>query len=229
VTELEAFNYSISHDLRTPLSAILNFTAILEEDFSDRPLDDDGLEMLSRIRRSALRASTLLEDLLQLSRAGRATLKREPVDMTALAREMFAQARAAEGGVNVELDLHPLPDAVGDRTLLGEVLANLFSNALKYSRRQSDRRVEVRGRVDGDECVYEVIDNGQGFDMRFADKLFGLFERLGADENVEGTGVGLAMVARIVKRHGGRVWAEGSPGKGARFAFSVPRDPTEAA
>jgi two-component system sensor kinase len=225
VSELEAFNYSVSHDLRSPLGAILNFTSILEEDYRERPLDDEGIDILERIRRSASRATALLEDLLQLSRAGRSALTPERIDMSGLARETFAQVRAAEedGGEDVELVVASLPEAVGDRSLLGDVFANLFSNAFKYSRGCEKRRITVDGRIEGGECLYEVADNGQGFDMRYVDKLFGLFERLHADDEVEGTGVGLAMVARIVQRHGGRVWAEGRPGEGARFGFALPR------
>ena len=231
VTELEAFNYSVSHDLRSPLGAILNFATILEEDHRDRPLDAAGIAILERIRRSANRAMDLLEDLLKLSRAGRAALELERIDMAALARETFTQVRVAAADDEIELIVDALPEAIGDRTLLGDVFANLFSNALKYSRGGEKRSVRVVGYVSDDEgeragrgeVIYEVIDNGQGFDMRFADKLFGLFERLHGDDEIEGTGVGLAMVARIVKRHGGRVWADGQPGQGARFSFSLPR------
>jgi len=222
VTELEAFNYSVSHDLRSPLGAILNFSAILEQDYRDRPLDAEGVAILGRVRRSAEKATTLLEDLLQLSRAGRAALSFESIDMTALARETFAQVRAAQADPDVEFVVDPLPEAVGDRALLGDVFENLFSNALKYSRDREKRRIEVSGRLEDGECVFEVADNGRGFDMRFVDKLFGLFERLHTEDEVEGTGVGLAMVARIVKRHGGRVWAEGRPDVGARFSFALP-------
>jgi signal transduction histidine kinase len=221
VQELEAFNHSVSHDLRSPLGAILNFVAVLEEDHRDR-LGEEGLAYLARIRRAATRATALLEDLLQLSRAGRAPLRRERIDMTTLARESFAQVRAAEDDFDVEFLLDPLPEAWGDRTLVGDVFANLFSNALKYSRGVEKRRIAVSGRVEADAPVYVVTDNGRGFDMRFADKLFGLFERLHHDEAVEGTGIGLAMVARIVRRHGGWVRAEGRPGEGASFAFSIP-------
>jgi signal transduction histidine kinase len=223
VAELEAFNHSVSHDLRSPLGAILNCVAILEEDHRDRPLGDDGLAWLDRIRHAATRASDLLEDLLQLSQAGRAALRVECVDMTDLARETFAQVRAAEGDFDVEFLLDPLPETQGDRTLLGDVFANLFGNALKYSRGREKRRIAVTGRMEEGENVYVVADNGCGFDMRFSEKLFGLFERLHHDEEVDGTGVGLAMVARIVGRHRGRVWAEGRPGEGATFFFSVPR------
>lgn len=223
VTELGAFNYSVSHDLRSPLGAILNFAAIIEEDYSDRPLGKEGVGMLRRISRSAQRASTLLEDLLNLSRAGRAALNFERVDMNRLARETYAQvAVAEENNDEVEFSVEALPVASCDRALLGNVFANLFTNALKYSRGCEKRSVIVRGRRDGEECIYEVIDNGRGFEMRFVDKLFGLFERLHGQDQVEGTGVGLAIVSRIIKRHGGRVWAEGELGEGARFAFALP-------
>jgi len=223
VKELEAFNYSVSHDLRSPLGAILNFTAILEEDYRGRAIDDQGERLLGRIRASATRATQLLEDLLRLSRAGRGALSFETVDMAALAREIFAQVRAAQDDADVDLVIGPLPEAVGDRSLLGDVLANLFGNALKYSRGCEKRRIALTGRMEDGACVYEVADNGQGFDMRFVDKLFGVFERLHAQDEIGGTGVGLAIVARIVKRHGGRAWAEGAPGEGARFSFALPR------
>jgi len=222
MSELEAFNYSVSHDLRSPLGAILNFVAILEEDHQQR-LEHGGAEVLARIRGSTERALALLEGLLELSRASRAKLELEDLDMTALVREAFVQARVARGERDVELALEPLPPARGDRALIADVLANLFDNALKYSRGCEKRRVGVSGRGEGAEIVYAVADNGVGFDARFAGKLFGVFERLHPREQFEGTGVGLAMVARIVHRHGGRVWAEGAPQQGACFFFSLPR------
>jgi two-component system sensor kinase len=228
VSELEAFNYSVSHDLRSPLGAVLNLAAILAEDYAERPLGDEGLALLSRIERAALRANTLLEDLLKLSRARQAPLELDTIDMNALAREMFAQVRSAQEDDGVTLVLDELPEARGDRTLIGAVLTNLFANAFKYSRGAPKRQVSVTAQVDDDHCVYEVADTGHGFDMRFASKLFGLFERLHGDREVEGTGIGLALVARIVKRHGGRVEAEGEPGVGARFRFSLPRTPPQA-
>jgi signal transduction histidine kinase len=220
--ELEAFNHSISHDLRSPLGAILNFAAILESEYRDR-LDANGLDMLERIRKSAVRGSELLEGLLRLSSAGRGTLVKAELDMNALARESFAQARVSELDADAEFVLEPLPNARGDRTLIGEVLFNLFENALKYSRGCEKRCVTVRGRLENGQCVYEVSDNGCGFDMKYADKLFGLFERIHSSrDGPEGTGVGLALVARIVQRHGGRVSAEGKVDSGARLTFTLP-------
>ncbi|MGH0035417.1 MAG: sensor histidine kinase [Myxococcota bacterium] len=225
VSELQAFNHSVSHDLRSPLGAVLNLAAILREDYGDRSLDGEGEAILQRIERAALRASTLLEDLLRLSQAREAALDLGPVDMTALARETFAQVRAALPDDEIELALSPLPEAYGDRDLLGAVLENLFSNAVKYSRGCEKPTVTVTGRLEDDACLYEVADNGRGFDMRFASRLFGLFERLHDDADIEGTGVGLALVARVVKRHGGRVEAWGEPGAGARFSLRLPREP----
>jgi signal transduction histidine kinase len=220
--ELEAFTHSISHDLKSPLGAILNFAAILELEYRGRPLDEEAREILGRIRNSAVRGTELLDGLLRLSRAGHADLHLARIDMTQLAKESFAQARQADLEPDVEFLLDPLPEAVGDRTLVREVLVNLFDNALKYSRDREKRRIRVRGRIEGSECVYEVDDNGRGFDMRFSNKLFGLFQRLPPSRATEGTGVGLALVARIVHRHKGSVSAEGRVGEGAKFAFTLP-------
>lgn len=222
VSELQAFNHSVSHDLRSPLSAILNLTTILEEDYADRSLDEHGRDLLARIHRSAARGVNLLEGLLQLSRAGRTKLATEMLDMEALVREAFAQARAARPGIDAELRLEPLSPCSGDRALVSDVLTNLLANALKYARPEEKPWIRVRGWRDGDKAVYEVADNGRGFDQRFAGKLFGLFERLHGTEEIDGTGVGLAIVARILRRHGGTIEAEGTIDQGARFVFTLP-------
>jgi signal transduction histidine kinase len=223
--ELEAFTHSISHDLKSPLGAILNFAAILELDYRDEPLDQEGLELLGRIRTSASRGNELLEGLLRLTRAGRDDLQTTRIDMNALAREALAMARQSEPESKVVVKLDPLPEAIGDRALIREALVNLFDNALKYSRNQSARKIAVRAHTTESGCVYEVEDNGQGFDMRHAEKLFGLFERLPSAKGTEGTGVGLALVARIIRRHDGRIWAESEPGEGAHFFFTLPLKP----
>jgi len=223
VSELESFNHSVSHDLRSPLSAILNLTTILEEDYADRDLDDEAHELLGRIHRSAARGVALLEGLLQLSRAGRTRLETEVIDMEQLVREAFAVAREAEAGTDADLQLEMLPPCRGDRALVSDVLTNLLGNALKYSREQDKPWIRVTGFVEGERSVYAIEDNGQGFDQRFAGKLFGLFERLHRSEEAEGTGVGLAVVARIIRRHGGAIRAEGVVGRGARFEFQLPR------
>lgn len=223
IAELEAFNYSVSHDLRSPLGAILNFASILEEDHGEE-LDDAVLELLARIKTSATRATGLLEDLLELSRAGRAELDWDRVDLAALARGAFAQAVAVEEADDAELHVEALPEVDADASLIETVFQNLFTNALKYSRGREKRVVRVESEIEGDTVIVTVADNGRGFDMRYAGKLFKVFERLHGDTEIEGNGVGLAIVARIVKRHGGRIWADSKPDAGARFSFSLPLD-----
>jgi two-component system sensor kinase len=219
--ELETWAHSFSHDLKSPLGAIMNFSAILYEDHRGA-LDEEGLDALARIRRSATRAATLLDGLLRLDRARRASLDVKEIDMGELARQAFAQAQASLGDRDVELALEALPAAQGDHFLVADVLVNLFDNAIKFSRGREKRRVMMRGSRSGAECAYEISDNGQGFDMQYADKLFGVFERLHVQPDIPGTGVGLALVKKIVQRHGGRVWGEGEVDRGARFTFTLP-------
>jgi signal transduction histidine kinase len=220
LSELEAFNFSVSHDLRSPIGAVLNFVAILEEEHCPQ-LPPAGRQIVSRIRGSAERAIELLDGLLKLSRAGRTPLEIESLDMAALAREAFPQARRDDAGT-IELEIAPLPPARGDRALIGSVLLNLLANAVKYTRGSEKRRIVVSGTTADGSNVYAVTDNGIGFDDRFAAKLFHAFERLHPSDRYEGAGVGLAVVARIVQRHGGRVWAEGRPDAGASFFFTLP-------
>jgi signal transduction histidine kinase len=224
VQELEAFNYSVSHDLRSPIGAIVNFTAVLEEDYR-QVLGGAGAALLERIQASASSALSLLEGLLQLSRVAREEMDRRPVDMKAAAESAFQEALAAEPDrPEVDFEVGDLPEALADTRLVRRVFGNLLANAIKYTRPREKRRVRVTGRREGDELVYCVEDNGIGFDMRFTDKLFGVFERLHSSESYEGSGVGLAIVARIVRRHGGRVWAEGEIDGGARFYFTLPAE-----
>jgi light-regulated signal transduction histidine kinase (bacteriophytochrome) len=219
--ELETWAHSFSHDLKSPLGAILNFSTILVEDHRDQ-LDAGGLDVVSRIRRSANRATDLLEGLLRLDRARRATLDIQDVDVDSLARQAFEQVLTATADEDVELVLEPMPNARGDRLLITDVLVNLFDNALKFSRGCEKRRVTMRGNQVGGECVYEIADTGHGFDMQYAQKLFGVFERLHTSNELPGTGVGLALVRKIIQRHGGRVWGEGAIEGGARFTFTLP-------
>ena len=221
MTDLEAFNFSVSHDLRAPIGAVLNFVAILEEEHAP-DLPPAGRELVARIRGSAERSIGLLEGLLKLSRAGRAELEIEALDMAALAREAFAQAHGGAGDDGgLEFVLGSLPPAHGDRALIGSVFVNLLANAIKYTRGREKRRIVVAGEAHEAANVYSVSDNGIGFDDRHASKLFAAFERLHPSERFEGAGIGLAIVARIVQRHGGRVWAEGRPEQGATFFFSL--------
>jgi PAS domain S-box-containing protein len=217
--ELEAFSYSVSHDLRAPLRAVDGYALMLSEDYAKR-LDDEGRRLLGVVREEARRMGLLIDDLLRFSQIGRKPLALAPVDMRALAAEAVGELSAAYPKVRV--DLRDLPVATGDRALLKHVWMNLVGNALKYSAQKDSPRVEISGRASGSENIYTVRDNGAGFDMRYYEKLFKVFQRLHREDEFEGTGVGLAIVQRVVARHGGRVWGEGTPGEGASFHFALP-------
>jgi hypothetical protein len=219
--ELESFCYSISHDLRAPLRAIDGFTRILREEYEPR-LDDLGKDLCSRISGNAVRMGALIDDLLAFSRTGRTSLEPEQLDMTLLVRSVFEEVLPEEGRDRVQLQLEQLPVVVADRTTLRQVWVNLLDNALKYSSRQAQAVIKVGGRLEGNKVVYYVRDNGVGFNMDYANKLFGVFLRAHSPSEFPGTGVGLAIVERIIHRHGGRVWAEGEEGRGATFYFSLP-------
>lgn len=220
--ELETFSYSISHDLRTPLRAIDGFSRILTEQHRDQ-LDDEGKRLLGIVRESTQRMGRLIDDILAFSRTGRGEITAAEIDMTALARTVFEELLAAAPGRELRLDMTPLPPARGDPLLVRQVLTNLLGNAVKFTRARSPALITVRGAVEGAESVYTVADDGVGFDMRHVGKLFGVFHRLHGSDEFEGTGIGLAIVKRIVARHGGRVWAEGKVGQGAAFHFTLPR------
>jgi len=220
--ELESSSYPVSHDLRVPLRAIDGFARMVEEDHAAL-LDDEGRRLLAVVRQSAAQMSRLIDELLRFSHLGQQALAVVPLDMEALAREALAQVSGTFPSACIEL--YPLPPATGDRTLLGQVWVNLIGNALKYSAQRDHPAVKIGARRSGRETVYWVRDNGVGFDMRHYNKLFGVFPRLHDAGQFEGTGVGLAIVQRIVTRHGGRVWAEGKSGEGACFSFALPRLP----
>jgi light-regulated signal transduction histidine kinase (bacteriophytochrome) len=219
--ELEAFSYSVSHDLRAPLRAIIGYSHLILEDYAAR-LDAEGQRLLGVISREALRMSQLIDDLLAFSRVGRQRVERTDVDMTALAISAFQGLIAALLTKAPQLNIKTLPPARGDSAMLRQVFVNLLDNAIKFSSGRQDAAIEVGGRCDQDHNVYYVKDNGVGFDEKYSAKLFGVFQRLHADEQFTGTGVGLALVQRIILRHGGRVWAESKLGKGATFHFSIP-------
>jgi PAS domain S-box-containing protein len=219
--ELEAFCYSISHDLRAPLRAIDGCTKILQEDYEPR-LDEAGKDLCTRIGSNAVRMGALIDDLLTFSRVGRASLELEQLDMSSLARMTFEELVPLEERQRIEFCLDRLPPAMADATTIGQVWANLLDNAVKYSSKQPDAVIKVTGRQEGDKLVYCVRDNGVGFDMAYSNKLFGVFLRAHSPAEFPGTGVGLAIVERIIHRHGGQVWAEGEVGKGASFYFSLP-------
>ena len=222
VKELEAFSYSVSHDLRAPLRAINGFASILTEEHRGK-LDEDGRHCLDTIRASATRMSDLIDDLLHFSRTSRQEMVLVQVDMAVLTQEAFDEARGAAPERRIDLHLGEMPPARGDRAMIRQVLVNLLSNAVKFTAPRTEAVIEVDGAGRGDEITYRVKDNGVGFDMQYVDKLFGIFQRLHGAEEFEGTGIGLAIVKRIIARHGGRVWAEGKVGEGATFYFTLPR------
>lgn len=216
--ELEAFSYSVSHDLRAPLRAVEGYSKMLEEIAADR-LDEESRGLVASIRRGALRMSELIKDLLSLSKASRHDLQVGPIDMHRLAATVLEEVLVPDEKAKTHVTLHPLPAAVGDEGLVRQVWVNLLGNALKFSAKKATRTVEIGSVPNEGETAYFVRDDGVGFDPELGRKLFNVFQRLHDARDYEGTGIGLALVRRIVERHGGRVWAEGSPGAGATFWF----------
>ena len=217
--ELESFAYSVSHDLRAPLRAVDGFARILESDYSTK-LDEEGKRLLSIVITNVRKMDTLIMDLLTLSRVTRGAMELTRVNMREMAGSVFQEV-AGENVGKIRFAMGPLPEANGDPVLLRQVWANLISNAVKYSSPKERPEIEITA-VKGSELVYSVRDNGVGFDPKYVHKLFGVFQRLHRDDEFPGTGVGLAIVERIILRHHGRVWAEGSLGHGAAIHFSLP-------
>ncbi|MFA5024694.1 MAG: ATP-binding protein, partial [Patescibacteria group bacterium] len=220
--EMEAFSSSVSHDLRAPLRVIDGFAKILVEDYAGK-LDDEGKRIIANIRESSEQMRVLIEDLLAFSRLGLQDIKKEPVAMGVLVKEVFAELKKSLPDRKIELNLQALPDSRADRDTLRLVWTNLLSNAIKYTRPKEQAVIEIGGQVQGDGVTYYVKDNGVGFDMKYVDKLFNVFQRLSSAEEFEGTGIGLANVKRIIERHGGQAWAEGQVGEGATFYFTLPK------
>ncbi|MGE0332595.1 MAG: ATP-binding protein [Ramlibacter sp.] len=219
--ELESFSYSVSHDLRGPLQSISGFAAVLERKFADE-LPPDARRYLGLVQTNALRMEKLIDELLRFSRLGHQPLGPvKTVSMQRLARECLDELAPEISRRAIQIDVGELPDATGSAMLLRQVLANLLGNAVKYTRRQPEARVQLGCEAMAGEQVYFVRDNGAGFDMQYADSLFGVFRRLHTDDEFEGTGIGLATVQRIVNRHGGRIWAQAALGKGATFFFTL--------
>ncbi len=219
-SELEGFTYSVSHDLRAPLRAIEGYVRILREDHADA-LDAEGQRVLNVVIKNSVKMSALIDDLLAFSRLGKTPLSREAVPMEALAKHALQEALSPEDR-DVEMHVGALPDAFGDAATLRQVWVNLIGNAIKYSRGRAPAVIRVSAQQRPGVVEYSVADNGIGFDMAYKDKLFTVFERLHKPSEFEGTGVGLALVQRIVARHGGQVWGEARPGLGATFTFSLP-------
>ncbi len=218
--ELEAFSYSVAHDLRAPLRSIDGFSHALLEDYGDK-LDAEGKTHLGYVRESAQQMAQLIDDLLALSRVSRGELQRERTDLASIARIVMARLQKREPERKVVLVVPTELVAVGDPRLLGIVLENLLGNAWKFTSKLPTARIELGHRIEAGRPVYFVRDDGAGFDMAYADKLFGAFQRLHSAHEFEGTGIGLATVQRIVRRHGGSAWAEGCVGRGATFYFAL--------
>ena len=219
--ELEAFAYSVAHDLRAPLRSIDGFTKILEEEY-EQVLDDEGRRLLKIIRTADQNMDALIGALLEITRIGKTTLSLQHVDMRAIATTAFSQCGSPEVLANFEFVVGDIPDALADPLLIERVWVNLLSNAVKYSTPSTVHKIEVDGKEYDDMLVYSVTDCGVGFNELFVDKLFGMFQRLHDARDFQGSGIGLAIVKRVVTRHGGTVWAKGQIGKGASFHFSLP-------
>ena len=217
--EFEQFAYSVSHDLRAPLRAIEGFAQILTEDYSDA-LDDDGKRCIKILHSGARKASLLLEDLVTLSRLSRNPFKAEVVTMNELTAQTIREL--GDDAIKAEIRVGALPDAWADPKWLGMALQQLLRNAVKFSRGRGKPVIEIGGKSEARQTVYHVRDNGAGFDPKYAERLFGVFQRLHGEEEFEGRGIGLAIVQRVIRRHGGNVWAEGEVGRGATFYFSLP-------
>lgn len=221
--ELEAFTYSVSHDLRAPLRHIDGYVDLLVSRCRDG-LSDKGLHYVDTIASSAREMGILIDELLQFSRTGRAELRRESVDMSRALQEALIPIKEGSAGRSIEWIIGELPSVRGDFVLLRQVWANLLGNAVKFTRQRDVARIEVSAREGNGEITFLVADNGVGFDMQYANKLFGVFQRLHSQEEFEGTGIGLANVQRIIARHGGRVWAEAVVDQGATFYFTLPNN-----
>lgn len=218
--ELESFSYSVSHDLRAPLRAIHGYTKILEDEYGPK-LDDDARKMMQSVMANAKKMGQLIDDLLAFSRLGKKDLQKTEVDMNELVQLVLSEIKKSQDVTKTEIKLDNLPQAWGDASLLHQVFTNIISNAVKYSSLVEKPVVEIGGKEEKDETIYYVKDNGAGFDMKYYDKLFGIFQRLHDSHEFEGTGVGLALVKRIIVKHDGRVWAESEVGKGSTFYVAL--------
>jgi light-regulated signal transduction histidine kinase (bacteriophytochrome) len=219
--ELEAFAYSISHDLRAPLRHMVGFAELLQQNAMSA-LDEKSRRYMTTILDAAKKMGQLIDDLLAFSRIGRAETHQATVNLQPLVREVVEEMRPETGGRNVAWRIGDLPDLHGDRSMLKLVFVNLIANAIKFTRPRERPEIEIGSWEDGRGLVVFVKDNGVGFDMKYSNKLFRVFQRLHRSEEFEGTGIGLATVQRVIQRHGGRVWAESSVNGGATFFFSVP-------
>ncbi|RKR85355.1 phospho-acceptor domain-containing protein [Mucilaginibacter gracilis] len=219
--ELGAFSYSVSHDLRAPIRAINGYAQILEEDYLDK-LDADGMAVLHAIRNNSKRMGQLIDDLLAFSKLGRKEVAFSDINMNNIVKTIKDEFLADDVNKRLEFNIAEIPPAKGDQSLIKQVWINLISNAIKYSKNKSNACIAIGAYTQGDDVVYYVKDNGAGFDMQYYDKLFGVFQRLHSQEEFEGTGIGLAMVQKIVNRHNGTIWAESKLNQETTFFFSLP-------
>jgi light-regulated signal transduction histidine kinase (bacteriophytochrome) len=219
--ELEAFAYSVSHDLRAPLRAVDGYTRILVEDY-ESILDEDGRRICSVIRDETRRMGQLIDDLLAFSRLSRAEMVSAPINMEKLVHSIFLELTSPESREHISFQVGPLLPTTGDPSMIRQVWVNLILNSLKFSSKREQTIIEVNSCLKGGEAFYTIRDNGAGFNMKYANKLFGVFQRLHSEREFEGTGVGLAIIQRVINRHGGRIWAESEVDKGALFSFTLP-------
>ena len=221
--ELESFSYSVSHDLRAPLRAIDGYSRMILKKQGER-FDEETLRQFNMIRDNVQTMGRLIDDLLAFSRLGKQEMSKTSLDMEGLIRDVWQNLLAANPGRNMTLHIEELRPGMGDRSLIREVFSNLLGNAVKFTRsREDNAEIEAGSRSKDGETVYYVRDNGVGFDMKYYNRLFGVFQRLHTTDDYEGTGIGLALVQRIIYRHGGRVWAESKADEGACFSFTLPR------
>jgi light-regulated signal transduction histidine kinase (bacteriophytochrome) len=221
--ELQAFAYSVSHDLRAPLRAIDGFSKFVIEDYGAK-LDSEGQRLLSLIRSNTQKMDKLITDILSLSKVTRSEQKKSKVDMTKMASSMFNEVASPEVQKRIKFKIESLPETYADPTYIKQVWLNLISNAIKFSSLKTEPEIKIGGYTDEEHNVYYIRDNGVGFDPEYTHKLFGVFQRLHKTDEFEGTGVGLAIVQRIIHLNGGTVWAEGNVGMGATFYFSLPAE-----
>ena len=224
--ELESFSYSVAHDLRTPLRAVHGYARILKEDHGAQ-LDHEANRIMNNIMVYATKMGKLIDDLLTFSRLGRKELVKMTIPMQELVMSICNEIKNENSSRNIQFKINDMQTAQGDTIAMKQVWLNLISNAVKYSKLNDETLIETGSGTQGDEIDYYIKDNGVGFGMRYASKLFGVFQRLHSDEKFEGTGVGLAIVHRIIAKHGGRVWAEGKVNEGATFSFSLPKSTQE--
>ncbi|HXA02485.1 MAG TPA: ATP-binding protein [Cytophagaceae bacterium] len=221
--ELESFSYSISHDLRAPLRSIHGYTNILSTEYVSK-LDDEAKRLMNIILSNSKKMGQLIDDLLSFSRLGRKELMKQNIQMKNLVTEVWEELNNMEENRDIELILKDLKNASGDKSTIRQVWVNLISNALKFTRHQEKTVIEISAEEKEDSIIYRIRDNGTGFDMKYYDKLFGVFQRLHSQEEFEGTGVGLAIAHKIVAKHGGKIWADSKPNEGATFYFSLVKD-----